>query len=194
MAIIAVLPAILFLSFSPLTVSSANADNSSNSQFEVKTLAIVDLKKIVDDSKAAKSAQEEVEKLQKTYIKEAEKEEAKLKKREEQLLKQKKALSEEAFINNVKEFQNRIKDGHKEVVKKRRILEASYLKALEMIKEETYKVVEKIAKQKNIDVVIPKSQLLFAKEGLDISDEVLEQLNKDLAKVNINVEKAKEDK
>ena len=36
-------------------------------------------------------------------------------------------------------------------------------------------------------MVVPTSQLLYSKDGIDITDEVLKRLNKKLTKVNINI-------
>lgn len=161
------------------------------SPFAIDRFAVVNVKRIVNESKAAKTADKEVKALQKKYIKQAEAKEKKLKKREEQLVKQQKALSQEAFLKKVKEFKKRIETERKEVIKKRKILEASYISALELIKKETLKVVAEIAHGKNVDIVLPTSQILYFKKGVDISDEVLERLNKELPKVKINVGKKK---
>ncbi len=161
----------------------------SAEDFAIKNIATVDLKKIVDGSKAAKAAEEEVKKLQKIYINETKVQEASLKKGEEQLRYQQKALSQEAFAKKVQEFRQRIAKEQNEIMKKKKILETAYIKSLELIRNETVKVVEGIAKEKNLDMVIAKGNVLFSKESYDISDEVLEQLNKKLAKVNISVDK-----
>lgn len=164
---------------------------AEKSPYSLETFAVVSVKRIVDESKAAKAADKEVKKLQKKYIKEAEGKEKQLKKREEQLQKQQKALSQEAFLKKVQEFKERINTERKEVLKKRKILEASYVSALELIKKETLKVVSRIALGKGIDFVIPTSQILYFKGGVDISDEVLDKLNKELPKVKIKIGKQK---
>lgn len=165
-------------------------DSSSEiSEYKLDSFAVVNVKRIVDESKAAKTADKEVKALQKKYIKEAESVENQLKKREEQLQKQQKALSQEAFVKKIEEFKERIQKERKEVVKKRKILEASYVSALELIKKETLKVIAKIADKRNIDIVLPTSQILYFRKGVDISDEVLKELDKELPKVKINVGK-----
>ena len=176
-----------FLCFKPVDLFAQKV--SSSSSFEAKTLAVVNLKRIVDESKAAKTAEQEVNNLKDKYLKLAEDKEKELKGREEQLKKQKKAMSEKVFMNKVKEFQQKIMAERKEVAKNRKILEASYVKSLEYIKQETLKVIEKIAKEKGIDVVIPTSSLLYYsnEDARDLSDEVLQRLNERLPEVTINV-------
>ncbi len=167
-----------------LLATSANA-----ADFSVKTVGTVDLKKIVDESKAAKAAETEVKVLQQKYMTETKAQEASLKKKEDQLKGQQKAMSQEAFGKKVQEFRETIAKEQNEVIKKRKILETAYVKSLELIRNETLKIIAEIAKAKELDVVIAKGEVLFAKDNYDISTEVLEKLNKRLAKVNISVDK-----
>lgn len=174
-----------------LSVASAFifATSANAADFSIKSVGTVDLKKIVDQSKAAKAAETEVKGLQQKYVNETKTQETALKKKEDQLKGQQKAMSEEAFAKKVQEFRMTIAKEQNEVLKKRKILETAYMKSLELIRNETLKIVAEIAKEKELDVVIAKGEVLFAKDNYDISDEVLEKLNKRLAKVNISVDK-----
>jgi|GEM_PF-2421294 len=155
----------------------------------LRTFAVVNIQMIVDKSKAAKTAEAEVKKLQKKYVNQAESMEKELKGREEQLHRQRKALSEEAFIQKVTDFQKKIEKDRKSIVKKRKTLEAAYMSALELIKTETLKVISKIAAERRLDLVLPTSQILHFKGGVDISKEVLKSLDKELPRVKINIGK-----
>jgi outer membrane protein len=172
-----------------LLVLSSASSNANEEGFAIKSLAVVDLKKIVDESKAAKAAEDQVNELKEKYLKEAEKQEKALKKQEEQLKKQQKAISEEAFIKKIEEFQKKIIKERQEVAKNRKVLEASYVKSLELIKMETLKVIKKIAEEENIDVILPSSSFLYYnnRNARDISEAVLDALNKELPKVKINI-------
>jgi Skp family chaperone for outer membrane proteins len=165
----------------------ANNAYSVEQNFEVKTIAVVDIKKIIDESLAAKTAKAEVDKLKNKYIAEIKANEKKLQDRQKELMEQKKALSQDAFNKKVVEFRQRINDERQSAMKKEKILESAFIKSLELIRDETMKVVAEIAKAKNIDIVVPTSQLLFAKSGIDISSEVLTKLNKRLSKVDITL-------
>ncbi len=165
----------------------AAAPLSASAQFEVKTVAVVDIKRIIDDSAAAKTAQKEVTALKDKYFKEIKNQDTLLQKRQKELMDQKKALSADAFNKKVGEFKTKVDQERAEVTRKQKIVETAFVKSLELIRDETMKVVKEVAAEKNIDIVIPTSQLLHSKEGLDITDEVLTRLNKRLTKVDINV-------
>lgn len=165
----------------------ASNSQAAEQNFEVKTIAVVDVKKIIDESLAAKTAKAEVEKLKNKYIAEIKANEKKLQDRQKELIEQKKALSADAFNKKVAEFRQKVADERQSAAKKEKVLESAFIKSLELIRDETIKVVAEIAKAKNIDMVVPTSQLLFAKQGNDISSEVLTNLNKKLSKVDINI-------
>ena len=56
------------------------------------------------------------------------------------------------------------------------------------VNEEIKAIIETIAKSKSLDVIVPASQALYYKDQLDISQEVLEKLNKSLKKVKVTFE------
>jgi len=173
-------------SLSDVTVTEPAQPKKIN-PYWLRTFGVVNVKMIVDKSKAARTAKKEVEKLQKKYVKQAAKMEKELEAREKQLANQRKALSEEAFLSKVKSFQKKIDSDRKSIIEKRKTLEAAYISALELIKNETLKVIAKIAAEKRLDLVLPTSQILHFKNGVEISDEVLENLNKELPKVKVKV-------
>jgi len=172
----------------------AAAPATPENGFSVKTVAVVDVKRIIDESKAAKAAQKEVTALKDKYIKQIQDQDKKLKDRQKELVDQQKALSKEAFDKKVNEFKEKVITERKGVVQKQKILEAAFMKSLELIRDETIKVVGEIAKEKGIDMVIPTSQLLYNKQGIDISDEVLKKLNERLTKVDIKINQEALDK
>ncbi len=165
---------------------NAYAEEAAN-KYEVKNMAVVDLKKIIDQSLAAKTAQKEINSIKERYFSEIKKQDESLQKRQKELLEQKKAISAEAFGKKVEEFKTKIDQERTTAAKKQKIIEAAFAKSLELIKDETVKVVVEIAKERKLDMVVPTSQLLYGKPGLDISDEVLKKLNQRLTKVNINI-------
>lgn len=159
----------------------------ASSPYEVKTVAVVDLKKIMDQSLAAKTAQKEINSIKEKYLAEIKSQDKQLQQRQKELMEQKKALSEVAFGKKLEEFRNKINQERMTAAKKQKVIEAAFAKSLELIKDETVKVVSQIAKEKKLDMVVPTSQLLYGKPQLDISDEVLKRLNQNLTKVNINI-------
>ena len=104
-----------------------------------------------------------------------------------QIKNQQKALSPEAFAQKVKDFQIKVQNSQNEVVKKKGILQAGYAKSLGLIRDTVIKIVNEIATERNIDLVLAKGNILFSKNGVDVTDEALKRLNSRLSKVTITV-------
>ena len=155
--------------------------------FEVKNIAVVDLKKILDESKAAKTAQKEIADIKTKYMNEIKAEDKKLVDSRKSILNQRKALSEAAFNKRVAEFEKKIREERTKAAKKQKVIEEAFVKSLQLIKDETVKIVNDIAKEKELDLVIPTAQVLYTKPGIDITADVLNRLDRRLTKVNINI-------
>lgn len=165
------------------------SDIAEENPYYLDSFAIIDIQKILEESKAAKSAKDQVSRLKKKYADQAKKGITQLKKEEEAIKKQQKALAPEAFAQKVQTFQKKYQEGKKEAFKKGKIVEAAYAKTLGLIKDNVVKIVAEIAEERKIDLILSKGQILYARNGVEITDEIIERLNKKLKTVTINVQK-----
>ncbi len=184
-----VLLASLFAAMLPAFANAADisAVSATPSAYEVKKVAVVDIKKVMDESIASKDAQDEINSIKDKYYKEIEAADKQLQTRRKELTEQKSAMSADAFAKKVNEFENKVQSERKEAARKQKVVESAFMKSLELIRDETLKVVYEVAEEKNLDMVVPTSQLLYSKKGIDITDEVIVKLNARLTKVNINI-------
>ena len=113
-----------------------------------------------------------------------------MRKNDEDLSKQRELLTKEVFEQKAKEFRSKVIEAQRDVQTRRAALENAHLKAMTEIKETLLEIIKDIAEGKELSVVLQKSQVLFSKDALDISDEVLEQLNDQLPEVDVVVELA----
>lgn len=161
-----------------LAVFLANFANSSE-------IAILDVDRIVKESKAMKYIQETVSKQQDKYQKEVTKKQQELETEQKRVEGKKSLLSEEAFAKEVKDFENKIDELKTFVDRRQNSLKKASLDAMSKVNEKVKEIITDISKEKNIDVLVPSSQALYYKENLDISEEVLTKLNKKITKVSI---------
>lgn len=157
-------------------------------QAEGVSIAIVNVQKIMHDAAAAKSASDQLEKKQKSYQDELKKKDDALQKEEQELTKQKNVLSKEAFEEKTRAFRGKVTDIQKEVQSKKALLDNAYARALADIQKAVTDIIADMAKEKGFTLAIPTSQLLYAENKLDISDEVLSRLNKKLPKLDVKFE------
>jgi outer membrane protein len=151
-------------------------------------VAILDVEKIVKESDAMRDIQAKVSKKQEEYQKEVKKKEDELEKEQKRIEGKKSMLSEEALKKEEKEFLEKFDNLKTFVDRKQNSLKKASLEAMSKVNDEIKVIIETIAKEKSLDVIIPASQALYFKDSLDISAEVLEKLNKNLKKVKVTFE------
>lgn len=152
-------------------------------------IAVVDVQQIVRNSLAAKDIAAQMEKKRLAYQSEITKQEEDLKKKDQDLSKQRGVLAPDAFDQKVKEFKTQAAEVQRTVQQRRSELDHAYGNALAVIQKGVYDIISKLSEERGFAIAIPTSQILFAKKDLDISDEVLKRLNVQLPKVTVTVEK-----
>jgi outer membrane protein len=152
---------------------------------EDQKISIVNIQKIMKESKAAQAARDQLKAKQQQFQDEISKKEKDLQKEDQELAKQRTILSKEAFEKQVKDFRKKATDAQKDVQDKRMNLTKAFDTALAEIQGNVQQILEELAKEKGFDVAIPSSQVLYYGQALDISDEVLARLNKKLPTLTV---------
>lgn len=155
-------------------------------QAEAK-IAVLNIQEIMRESLAAKSVKTTLENQQKSFQSEMTKKEQDLQAKEKKLAEQRAVLSQEEFEKRVKEFRTQATGAQREVQAKKARLDKAFADALAEIQKSVMDIVSEKAKAEQIQMVVPTSQLLYADPTLDITDEVLTQLNKRLPKVQVKL-------
>ncbi|EOA62659.1 OmpH family outer membrane protein [Anaplasma phagocytophilum] len=111
----------------------------------------------------------------------------KLRKEEEDLVKQKGILSSEAFEVKVMEFRQAVEAMNKDVETKMSELEVMYGNAIAQVYDKIQKISELQAAEKGASVVLfmSRGQASYVDEKADITEKILETLNKDLSRVSL---------
>lgn len=161
------------LIFTPATASAAGE------------IATINIQSILRDSAAAKSAKAIIDSKRDQYQGELKKIEDKLRKDDQSLAEKRSILSPEALEQEKQKFVQQVTDAQKDVQEKRERLGEAYNEAVGDIQAAVMKIVEKMAKDRGFKVVIPTNNLVYATSDLDITKDVLAQLDKDLPKVDI---------
>lgn len=149
-------------------------------------IATINIQAILTDSAAAKSAKSQIESKRTEYQNDLKKLTETLRKEEQAIKEQSSLLSPEAFEQKKKEFVAKANDAQKSQIDKSERLSAANNQALGTIQDAVSKIVQNIVKTKGAKVVIPTNNLLYATPDLDITKEVLAQLDKDLPSVKVN--------
>ena len=165
------------------------SDKTQNINFPA---AVIDMKVVLSKSSAFATLQKEIQKIEKNYKEEIQNEENLLKKEQEKLVAQKSVLSVEEFKEKEDTFKQKVNKIQGKVEKIRRELESTMAKGMQVIQQEAVKHMKEIAKKEGYLLVFDANTTVISADRINISNIVVEKLNKSLPK--ITVEKKKEKK
>ena len=151
-----------------------------------KEIYFVDLKKILNESKAGKKAQDFLKKKFENENKKFKKEGADIRKEETDLIAKKKIISPEEYkksLNSLREksvdYQKKRRQASNDWVKKKNEARAKLLEVLNPI-------MQKYMKENNVELIIDKKYILLANSNFDLTDTILKILDKELKSINLN--------
>lgn len=170
-----------------LTILIVSSHNSL-AQARKYNIAVVDMQLLASESKAAKNIKAQIQEMQSKYQEEINKKEKVMLKKEKSLKSEYSLLSKEALLEKQKEFQQELVSIQKEVSSKKKELSKKLKESLSTLQKKVISITEQIAKDKDISLVIPTSQVMYykEKETLNITHKVLNKLNKELPKIKIS--------
>jgi Skp family chaperone for outer membrane proteins len=155
-------------------------------QLKAPIVVIIDVQRILRESLSAQSVRTQIEGRRSTLRDEFAKLEEELRAAEQELARQRTVLSEEAFAEKREAYERRITEAQRMFDTSRRQLDESFQKALKEIQVAMFQVGEGLGTELNADLVLARSQVIFFNQDLDITDRVLERLNKQLPAVTLS--------
>lgn len=151
------------------------------------TIAVVDVDYVLSQSSAAKSIKKQVEEKREKFIKQIKSEEDKLIKKQKEIEKSRKDISQEELIAKAKEFEKKRLDARKKIQDRKAKLDKAYAEAMSKLTKTIYDVCQKIADERKIDLVITRQNIIVGNMSLDITKDVAEKMNKTVSKISLNV-------
>ncbi len=148
-------------------------------------IAVVDVQTILDLSTAVIGIRASIEKISQDLQKEFSERESNLKLIEKKLIEKQETLSKENFEKEVLDFNKKVTEEQKILQEKKIRLEQAHSKAIGQVNEIAMKIIKDIAHKKQLNIVFPSTQLLYADESLNITEQVLLQLNQTLPSVEV---------
>lgn len=164
------------------------AVNSNNETKFLGQIAIVDIPAVLESSVAIHSIRKSVEKISKKIQQTLLEKDAEFKELESKLLAKRNNISEAAFNEEVHHFNQNVNVARKNLQEKKIMLTHSHSEAVGKVQQAILNIISTLAEKYNIDIVISNTQILFAKNTLNITAEVIEELNNSLKQVEITYE------
>lgn len=158
-------------------------------ELKAPVIAVIDVQKIMQESSASKGITKSFETLRDSYQKEISALEDKLRKSEDELRKQQTVLSPEALANKRRDFEKQVTDVQKTVQNRKRALETGLNEAMAVVHKTMVEVVADISRERGANLVLARQQFVLVDTQLDVTDTVMERVNKKLPQVALNVPK-----
>jgi outer membrane protein len=146
-------------------------------------LAYVDVQKAIEKTAMGKKAKEEMKKEADKRNKDLEKKKADIDKMREDIEKKRSVLADEAFAKRAEELQVEMQKFNQLAAKAQGELQKKESELLEPIVKKMKVVIEKLAKEKGVSMVIQSNQnaqiVLYASSESDLTDELVKAVDKE---------------
>lgn len=161
----------------------------ARAELKAPTIAVVDVQKILQESTAAQGVQKAIEAQRETYQKEISALEEKLRTAEAELRKQQTVLSADAFAGKRRDFEKQVSDVQRTVQTRKRALDTAMTDSMNQVQKTMVDLITEVAKEQGANVVLARHQVVLVETNLDVTDVVLDRLNKKLPKVAVTIPK-----
>jgi len=150
---------------------------------------IVDTRTVLDRAEASKELRKQIEAERTKQLPEATALQNQIRQAREDLERQRLVLSPEAYAERQRAFQQQLQEMDRQMQAKARPIAEAANAAARQIEAAALKIVDAIAREKNIAIVFRREQILIADKRLDLTDEVITRLNKELPRVSLVIDR-----
>ena len=158
----------------------------STSLLNAEQIVYINIEKIMKESKAGKQIIEKITKSNETNINKFKKIEENLRSQEKDLLAKKNVISEDEFQKKYKKLQNEISEYRN---KRQNIINETTKKRIEASAEFSNRIkpiLGDYAAKNNIAIIVQKKNIIMGKKELDITDDILKIVDKEISKIKFD--------
>ena len=145
----------------------------------------IDINKIISNSESGKYLNKELNKINNENITEFKNIEKELKAEEEKILKQKNILKESEFNSKVSELREKVNSYNEFKKKKNNDLKNLRDNAAKKILDILNLILSEYSVKNSISLIIDKKNIIIGKSELDVTNQIMELLNKKIKKVDL---------
>lgn len=150
------------------------------------SIAIVDINKVMHKTAAAEGIRAELNSKGKQFQNELENHDKTLRAEKEALAKKKDSLSSDDLARQVKELETKYDKAERLLQERRATLSQANNASMGKLMSEATKIIADIAKEKGYDAILTQEAVILASQSMDITEEVIARLNKNVKKIAID--------
>jgi Skp family chaperone for outer membrane proteins len=156
-----------------------------NPTFSEQKIAFINMDKVISISNPGSSILQQLTDLNNKNLKFLKNEEKKFKEKEAKLISQKNIISEADFQNRINELKSEIKDYNQNRIKMIEDFNKLKVNNTNNLLKLINPILVKFSNDKEISIILQKKDLVVAKSELDITDEIIKIVNKDVKNFKI---------
>lgn len=149
------------------------------------TIGIVDMDLLMQKSSAAKHVRSQIDKKRSAYQGELKALDQKLAATKQDLMKGDSKMTPEDLKKKQSVFYEKVIAAQKKTQTEQRAMDAAVERSLNELRKKTALIIRDVAKERKIDVVLSHQAVIIAASALDITDEVLARLDKDMKTLSV---------
>ncbi len=150
-------------------------------------IAVIDIDKLLNESKAGQSIAKQVQDKQAAFQKEFSAKEKELLDAQKTLIDEKSNLSADEFAKKRKEFEEKLISTRKLFQKRRTDLDRALSEALGTLRRNVVEVTAAVAEKEGYDIVLTRDSVVIAEKALDITPPVLADLNAKIDNIKLGL-------
>lgn len=169
----------------PGAAASSGADQGSRMQ--VTRIGLVDLDGVLRQSSGTAKVRQLLDEQRLTFQEEFTQREAELQATEKALQADRELLSEDAFNERLKAFEDEVAEVQRQIQYRRQALDRAFQEAQRNLRGLTLDIVKQIASERKLDLVLSQESALIFLPTLNISEEVLARLDERTRNARIEI-------
>jgi Skp family chaperone for outer membrane proteins len=154
---------------------------------KTQNIAFLDMRRILSESLAMQDIVAQMKVLDDKLRAEGAQREKALREEREEILRQRVILSPDAFKAKQAEFQKKADSYQSEMQSRLRQLHVSRETAIRKVEKAMEPVVSDIANNAGATMIVEKEQILFGERDLELTDQIIKDLNSKLKKVTVSL-------
>lgn len=162
-----------------------NVGTNLSNRYDAR-IAIVDIQTVLSESIAVQGMQREITQIGANLEKLMQEKERELKSDEDAIVKKRGTVGDSEFEKNVSQFHEKLTSVQRMMQEKKSRLDKAHADAMAKVQDVTIGIIEDVAKEQNLNVVMSASPLLYYNQSYDITKIVISRLNNKLKKVPFN--------
>lgn len=157
---------------------------SAPAKLPVPTVMVLDVQAALQQSVAAKGLRAQRDQYLQTFQSDLDKNRAALKEVETDLVKQKSAMAPEIWQQKARAFEQQVFEFNQRFQRGNQAVEKSFRTGMGELSDALAQVTEELAGEVGANLVLPKSQIFLHDPRMEVTQQVIERLNKKYPSVN----------